>query len=158
MFYDLKEQQEGNTIGNRHQIGWPDLHIFSKLGFFSVSQLFLQRPCFTYHLLIYFWLRNLLGHESSNIRFFPWNTGNFPPELQASPCWATKSLHHRGGSYRQIFLVKCLGNIRGAIFCKAYSIIRSCKGSSSGILTYMNGWFRWEMEVNIPVPWILRVI
>ena len=28
----------------------------------------------------------------------------------------------------------------------------------TGIFTYMNGWFLWEMSVNIPVPWILRVM
>lgn len=126
------QQQEGKTILNK-PIKLDGLTM-SDLQMISMFWVFQFLNCFRRGLL-YISSSNLLltqkfvgpCNKSSNIWFFPWNAGNFPPELQASPCWATKSLRHRRGSYRQ-------GNIRGAIFCKAY-IIRSCKGSSSDILT-----------------------
>lgn len=75
---------------------------------------------------------------------FPMKYWKFPSRassfaLLSCQIYELKSLSRHSGSYRHTFLVKCLGNKRGAFFCKAYSIIRSCKGSSSGIY-YLHEW------------------
>ena len=76
------QQQKGKTIrSKRIKLDGLTSKWFPSFELFSFSTVFAE-ALLTYHLVIYFWLRNLLGHESSNIRFFPWNTGNFPKSFK----------------------------------------------------------------------------